>query len=177
MLPAAIVQAADSPEKVLLQLVLIHDHQQGSRNGTQQHAHHHAGQQQCQHGNPAVPGGQADSQEHGADGTYKGKGRHGKHVYGIYPQADGHHSTYRSAAGDAYDARVSQGIAENPLQYRAGGCQPRPHHKAHQGTGGADKHQHSLLLGRDIYILQHRQPQLVAAPGRHLQETQVILTG
>ena len=34
-----------------------------------------------------------------------------------------------------------------------------------------------LLLGRDIYILQQRQPQLVAAPGRHLQETQVILTG
>ena len=116
MLPAAIVQAADSPEKILLQLVLIHNYQQGSCNGTQQHSNHYTGQQQCQHGNPAIPGGKPDSQEHGTDSSYKGKCRHGKHVHSIDAQADSHHGTHCSTAGYANNSRVCQRVAENPLQ-------------------------------------------------------------
>ena len=176
MLPTTVIKTADHPEKILLQLLLVHKSEQAGGNSTQKHTHGNTCQKQRHNRNFAVTHCQKYRQAHSTDTAAKGKCRHSKHTAGGCTQSNRKHRTGSSTGGDTDKTGVCQRITENALHYSAGNTQRRTYKHTYKHTRQANIPDNSKLLSAVISLGKAGQIQLRADNCQRLAYRHIYLT-
>ncbi|MNO50508.1 hypothetical protein D3C76_408860 [compost metagenome] len=166
---AGAVEAAQVPERQGAQGRVIGQVGEQTHAGTGHGRHRHTRQQQG--GNVGLPVAAAEAIHHRRDDQATGEGAdrqqvrlyRWRHATQQAAADDGEGGTQRGTAGDADQARVRQGVAEQPLHRHAGQRQYRAHGDAEQAARQADLTEDQLRLLRVTPV--KRQPQQ-AHPGQ-----------
>ena len=175
MIPAAIVEAAYRPEKVLLHLLLVHDRENRRRARAEEHADDDAREQERHDRNAPVAHGKRHGKPHGEHGSREGESRQRKDADSGDAERDGEHSSDGSAARYADDAGIGERVAEDALQHCTGDAQPRPHHEADERARQTDVPEHRLLLGRNRDIGKEWQTRRMGESCEHALHRDVVL--